>query len=229
MRPLGRLVLMACAGFAAFATACGSPPPEPGPLLERTSQHMTGIKSFHFVMEVQGDESQPPPVQNAEGDAQPPDLKARAGLRQGQVLVEINLIFSQRQVYLKSFTGGWQQVTPDAVSQFFDLPALFARDNGLFAILPDTLQPTVGKQETVDAHSTYPVTGRLAAHRVHRLLPLALNQGDYGVSYWIQTSAATLWRARIAGTLFDPKRTATVTFTFSRLDEPVFITPPPVG
>lgn len=226
MRPLGRLAFIACLGFA---TACGSAPPEPGPLLQGTSQHMTAVKSFHFVMEVQGDEGHPPPVQDAEGDAQPPDLKARASLRQGQVLVEINLIFSQRQVYLKSFTGGWQQVTPDAVSQFFDLPALFDKESGLFAVLPDTLQSRIGKQETVNAHSTYPVTGRLPAHRVHRLLPLALDQGEYAVSYWIQSSATTLWRARIAGTLFDPKRTATVTFTFSRLDEPVSITSPPVG
>lgn len=227
MRPIGLLALVAL--VATLVAACGAPPPQPGPLLQRTSQHMNGLKSFHFLMEAQGDQSQPPPVQGAEGDAQPPDLSARATLRQGQVLLEINLIYTGNRIFLKSFTGGWQPVSTDAVAQFFDVRALFDRENGLFAALPDTSQASVGKQETIDSHRTYPLSGRLAASRVHRILPTALDQGDYAATYWIESTADTLWRARVSGTLFDPRRAATLTFTFSRLNEPVSITPPPVS
>ena len=224
-RLLGAAVSLA----AMSVSACGTAPPDAAGLLQRTSQHMVGLNSFHFVIDVQGEGPKPPPVQDAAGEARPPDLQARANLRQGQVLLEVNLVYTQGRAYLRSFTGGWQAVSPNALAQYLDVRSLFDRQDGLFAALPDTLEPVTGKRETVNARAAYTVTGRLPAGRVHRLLPVASAEGDYATVYWIESPADMLWRARITGPLFQSAQTATMTFTFSRLNEPVSITPPPVG
>ncbi len=214
------------AGLTMLAAGCGAPPPEAASLLQRASQHMIALRSFHFAVQVQGDESSPPPLHDADGDARPPDLKARANLRQGQVLLETNVIFVGGRAYLKAFTGGWQEVSAGALAQYVNLPGLFDPRTGLFQALLETERPSTGRQETVDSHKTFMVTGRLPAQRVHRLLPLALEAGDFTAAYWIEAGSDTLWKARIDGKVFSAQHDAAITFTFSRVDEPISITPP---
>jgi len=64
---------------------------------------------------------------------------------------------------------------------------------------------------------------------MHQLLTLIRDQGSYHATYWIESPANTLWRARLSGNLFDPTRPATVTFDFSNHDHPVSVTSPPLG
>src|SRR5207245_1626851 len=118
-----------------------SPPPAPGPLLANTSHHMVLLKGFHFQMQIQGFTGSTVPVESANGDAHPPDLHSSVQLRQGGVLVQLEIIFSADQVYLKSFTGGWQRLTAAEVVQFFDPHSLFDQQDGLFAALKDTQSP----------------------------------------------------------------------------------------
>lgn len=224
-RPLALCLSAALLGPLA---ACGNPP-DPGPLLQRTSQHMTGLKGFHFQMQIQGFTGTGVPVDSADGDAHPPDLHSHVELREGGVLVEVEIIFSGAQVYLKSFTGGWQRLTADQVAQFFDPHSLFDPQDGLFSALKDTQSPSRGKQENVDSHSTWVISGTLPAARVHRLLSLILDQGSYAATYWIESPGDNLWRARVKGNLFDAQREATITFDFSHHDQPISVTPPPLG
>ncbi len=214
--------LLAC---LLLLTACDSSAPDAAALLQRTSEHMKTLKGFHFLMEVQGDLGSVG-VQRAEGDAKPPDMHATIGLRHTQVLLEVEVILTGQDIYLKSFTGGWQRLTPQEVANFFDVHALFDPGNGLFGALPDTGQPARGKQETVSSHAAYVITGKLPAARVHRLLPVAREQGDYAATYWIESPGDTLWKASVSGNLFDASQSSTITFTFSRHDQPVAVTPP---
>jgi lipoprotein LprG len=216
------LVLAALAG-------CGSPPPEAVTVLKESSQTMEHLRGFHFAMQISGETGADEPVQSAAGDAHPPDLHATVNLREGGFLLEVEVIFSGTAIYLKSVTGGWQLLSPTEVARFFDARTLFDSQLGLFPAMRDTQAPTVGQTETVDGHRTYPVSGSVAASRMHLLLSLIRDQGSYHATYWIETPANKLWRARLTGNLFDPARAATVTFDFSNHDHPISVTPPPLA
>lgn len=210
-------------------SACGSPPPNATTLLRQSSQRMLGLKGFHFQLNISGATGSDEPVQSAQGDAHVPDLHAKVNLVEGGVLLEVEVIFAANNIYLKSFTGGWQQLTPEQIAAFFDARTLFDPQSGLFAAMRDTTAPYTGKVETVNGHDTYPIDGVVAATRVHQLLTLIRDQGSYHVTYWIENSTADLWRARLTGDLFDPSKSATITFDFSNHDHAISISPPPLG
>jgi lipoprotein LprG len=225
---LPRVVLCGLALVVAL-TACGSAPPDATSLLNQSSQRMLRLKGFHFQMQIAGFTGTGEPVQSAQGDAHPPDLHARVNLKEGAILLEVEVVFAAGKIYLKSFTGGWQELTADQVSEFFDARTLFDAQTGLFAAMRDTTTPTRGNSEKIGGHDTYPVDGRVAAARVHQLLTLIRDQGSYQATYWIDSQGSNLWRARLTGNLFDPSNRATITFDFSNHDHPVSVTPPPLG
>jgi lipoprotein LprG len=210
-------------------TACGPQPPDGATLLAQSSQRMLGLKGFHFQMQITGFTGPAEPVQSAQGDAHPPDLHAKVNLKEGAVLLEVEVIFNMDKIYLKSFTGGWQELTAAQVAQFFDARLLFDPQAGLFAAMRDTTAPYRGNSEKINGHDTYPVDGVLQAPRVHQLLPLIRDQGSYHATYWIETPSNNLWRARVTGNLFDASQAATIVFDFSNHDHPVSVSPPPLG
>jgi hypothetical protein len=220
--------------FAALAiivglAACGPQPPDAATLLKQSSQHMLLIKGFHFQMQITGFTGTGEPVQSAQGDAHPPDLHARVNLKEGSILLEVEVVFAAGNVYLKSFTGGWQQLTDAQAGEFFDARTLFDPKTGLFAAMGDMTSPTRGSSEKIAAHDTYPVEGQVSAARMHQLLTLIRDQGTFRATYWIESPGSNLWRARLTGNLFDATQAATITFDFSNHDHPVSVTPPPLG
>ena len=210
-------------------SACGTSPPDAATLLKQSSQRMLDLKGFHFVMHISGFTGTGEPVQSAQGDAHPPNLQARVNLKEGGILLEVQVIFASGNVYLKSFTGGWQQLTQDQVAQFFDARALFDPQAGLFAAMRDTTSTSRGNAEKVNGHDTYRVAGQLTGARVHELLSLIRDQSAYRATYWIESPGNDLWRARLTGNLFDASQAATITFDFSNHDYPVSVSPPPLG
>src|ERR671933_656127 len=82
------------------ATGCGSPPPDASSLLKQSSQRMLNLKGFHFQMNISGFLSSDVPVQNAQGDARPPDLQAKVNLKEGGLLLEVEVIFAADNTYL---------------------------------------------------------------------------------------------------------------------------------
>jgi lipoprotein LprG len=225
---LSRVVPAGVAVIIALS-ACGPPPPDAKTLLGQSSQRMLHLKGFHFQMLISGFTGAGEPVQSAQGDAHPPDLHARVNLKEGAVLLEVEVVFSVGKIYLKGFTGGWQELTADQVAQFFDARTLFDAKAGLFAAMRDTTSPTRGNSEKIGGHDTYPVDGQVSAARMHQLLTLIRDQGTYRATYWIDSADSNLWRARLSGNLFDPSSSATITFDFSSHDHPVSVTPPPLG
>jgi len=209
--------------------ACGPQPPDAATLLKQSSQRMLDLKGFHFQMQITGFTGPGEPVQSAQGDAHPPDLHAKVNLKEGGILLEVEVIFNADKIYLKSFTGGWQQLTAAQVAAFFDARLLFDPQAGLFAAMRDTTAPYRGNTEKINGHDTYPVDGVLQGPRVHQLLPLIREQGAYHATYWIETSSNNLWRARVSGNLFDASQAATIVFDFSNHDHPVSVSPPPLG
>ena len=222
-------VLAAGLALAMAMSACGPQPPDGATLLKQSSQRMLQLKGFHFQMQITGFTGAGEPVQSAQGDAHPPDLHAKVILKEGAVLLEVDVIFNADKIYLKSFTGGWQQLTAAQVAQFFDARLLFDRQAGLFAAMRDTASPSRGNSEKVNGHDTYPVEGTLPGPRMHQLLPLIREQGTYHATYWIESSSNNLWRARVTGNLFDASQAATIVFDFSNHDHPVSVSPPPLG
>jgi len=222
-------VLAAGLALAMAITACGPQPPDGATLLKQSSQRMLELKGFHFQMQITGFTGAGEPVQSAQGDAHPPDLHAKVNLKEGAVLLEVEVIFKADKIYLKSFTGGWQELTAAQVAQFFDARLLFDQQAGLFAAMRDTTAPYRGSSEKVNGHDSYPVDGVLQASRVHQLLPLIREQGSYHATYWIESSSNDLWRARVTGNLFDASQAATIVFDFSNHDHSVSVTPPPLG
>jgi lipoprotein LprG len=210
-------------------TACGPPPPDAASLLTSSSQRMLHLKGFHFQMQITGFTGTGEPVQSAQGDAHPPDLHARVNLKEGSILLEVEVIFGAGNIYLKSFTGGWQRLTADQVAQFFDARTLFDSHAGLFAAMRDTRSPQRGNSENVSGHDTYPVAGQVSGTRMHQLLTLIRDQGTYRATYWIDHATGDLWRAQLTGQLFDATKSATITFDFSNHDHPVSVTPPALG
>jgi lipoprotein LprG len=210
-------------------SACGTSPPDGAALLKQSSQRMLGLKGFHFQMQVSGFTGSGEPVQSAQGDAHPPDLQANVNLKEGGLLLEVQVVFADGNIYLKSFTGGWQQLTAEQVAQFFDARTLFDPQSGLFAAMRDTTSVSRGNSEKVNGHDTYPVSGQLSGPRVHQLLTLIRDQGSYRATYWIESPGNDLWRARLTGNLFDAAQSASITFDFSNHDHSVSVTPPPLG
>jgi hypothetical protein len=223
-----RTVFAALALVAGLA-ACGPQPPDAAALLKQSSQHMLQLKGFHFQMQISGFTGVGEPVQSAQGDAHPPDLHARVNLKEGTILLEVEVVFASEKVYLKSFTGGWQQLTDAQLSAFFDARTLFDPQGGLFAAMRDTTSPTRGNSEKIANRDAYPVEGQVSAARMHQLLTLIRDQGTFRATYWIESPSSNLWRARLTGNLFDASQAATITFDFSNHDHPVSVTPPPLG
>jgi lipoprotein LprG len=209
--------------------ACGAKPADAGTLLKQSSQRMINLKGFHFQMAISGFTGSSVPVQNASGDARPPDLRANVNLKEGGILLEVQVVFAGGGVYLKSFTGGWQQLSAEQLAQFFDARTLFDPQAGLFAAMRDTSGPTRGHLESISGHDTYPVAGSVSAARMHRLLDPILDRGSYHVTYWIESDNADLWRAQLSGNLFDASKAATINFDFSNHDHAVSVSPPPLG
>jgi lipoprotein LprG len=222
-------VVLAGLALTLGLTACGPAPPDATSLLTQSSQRMLHLKGFHFQMQISGFTGTGEPVQNAQGDAHPPDLQARVNLKEGSILLEVEVVFSAGNIYLKSFTGGWQQLTIDQVSQLFDARTLFDSQAGLFAAMRDTTSPVRGNIEKIGGQDTYPVDGQVSAARMHQLLTLIRDQGTYRATYWIDSAGGNLWRARLTGNLFDTSHSSTITFDFSNHDHPVSVTPPPLG
>ena len=222
-------VLAAGLALAMTISACGPQPPDGATLLKQSSQRMLQLKGFHFQMQINGFTGPGEPVQSAQGDAHPPDLHAKVILKEGAVLLEVEVIFNADKIYLKSFTGGWQQLTAAQVAQFFDARLLFDQQAGLFAAMRDTTSPSRGNSEKVNGHDAFPVEGTLQGPRMHQLLPLIREQGTYQGTYWIETPSNNLWRARVTGNLFDASQAATIVFDFSNHDHPVSVSPPPLG
>jgi hypothetical protein len=222
-------VLAAGLALATAMSACGPQPPDGATLLKQSSQRMLQLKGFHFQMQISGFTGAGEPVQSAQGDAHPPDLHAKVILKEGAVLLEVEVIFNADKIYLKSFTGGWQQLTAAQVAQFFDARLLFDQQAGLFAAMRDTTSASRGNSEKVNGHDTYPVEGTLPGPRMHQLLPLIREQGTYHATYWIESSSNNLWRARVTGNLFDASQAAIIVFDFSNHDHPVSVSPPPLG
>ena len=222
-------VVVAALALVMALTACGQQPPDGTTLLKQSSQRMLALQGFHFQMQITGFTGTGEPVQSAQGDAHPPDLHAKVNLKEGGILLEVEVIFKADSVYLKSFTGGWQQLTAAQVAQFFDARLLFDQQAGLFAAMRDTTAPYRGSSEKVNGHDTYPVDGVLPGPRVHQLLPLIREQGTYHATYWIESPTTNLWRARVTGNLFDASQAATIVFDFSNHDHPVSVSPPPLG
>jgi outer membrane lipoprotein-sorting protein len=223
-----RTVLAGLAVVVGLA-ACGPQPADAATLLKQSSQHMLALKGFHFQMQITGYTGTGEPVQSAQGDAHPPDLHSRVTLKEGAILLEVEVVFAAGNVYLKSFTGGWQQLTDAQLSAFFDARTLFDPQTGLFAAMRDTTSPTRGNSEKIGGRDTYPVEGQASAARMHQLLTLIRDQGTYRATYWVDSSGSNLWRARLTGNLFDASKAATITFDFSNHDHPVSVTPPPLG
>src|SRR5205823_12093230 len=146
-----RTVLAGLAVMLGLA-ACGPQPPDATALLNQSSQHMLLLKGFHFQMQISGFTGPDEPVQSAQGDAHPPALHARVNLKEGAILLEVEVIFATGDIYLKSFTGGWQKLTPDEVAQFFDARTLFDPQVGLFAAMRDTTAAARGNAEKVNGH-----------------------------------------------------------------------------
>jgi len=215
--------------IVAALAGCDSAPPAAAPLLQQTSERMARLHGFHFRMQITGETGSNEPVQAAAGEVHPPDLRATVDLRQGGFLYEVEVIFSGSAIYLKSITGGWQRLSASQVAQFFDPRSLFDPQLGLFKAMEQTKSPSLGQKESVDGHDTYPVSGAVAAARMHQLLSLIRDHGAYRATYWIESPANTLWRARLSGNLFDATRPAAVTFDFSNHDQPISVTPPPLG
>lgn len=220
-------ILVAGVAAVVLLGACGASPPDAKSLLDASSHHMLVLKGFHFQMQIAGSTSGVP-VQSASGDAHPPDLQAKVDLKEASVLLEVEVVFAGGKIYLKSFTGGWQQLSQAEVAQFFDATALFDPKSGLFAAMQDTQSPARHNSETVNGHDTYPVDGVVPAARMHELLSLIRDQGSDHATYWIESPSENLWRARLSGKLFDPTHDATITFDFSNHDHLVSVTPPPL-
>src|ERR1700724_3085154 len=145
--PAGLAVILAL-------TACGSPPPHATTLLKQSRQRMLHLNGFHFQMQITGFTGSGEPVQSAQGDAHPPDLHARVNLKEGGILLEVEVVFAAEKVYLKSFTGGWQQLTDAEVAAFFDARSLFDPQAGVFAAIRDTTSPTRGNGEKIGGRET---------------------------------------------------------------------------
>ena len=225
---LGRKPL-AGLGILILLAACGTRSVDPTSLLDSSSRRMQQLKGFHFQMDITGFTSQGVPVSRAEGDAHPPDLESRVDLKEGGVLLEVDVVEVQTQLYLKSFTGGWQRLTAEQVAALFDPHELFDPQNGLFAALRETQGPTASGSQNVGGRTTQVVKGKLAASRVHQLLPPIRSEGNYSATYLIDPSDDTLWRATVSGNLFNASESSTITFNFSKHDQPVTVTPPVVG
>src|SRR6266513_6032658 len=157
--------------------ACGPQPPDASSLLNQSSQHMLNLRGFHFQMQISGFTGTDEPVQSAQGDAHPPDLHARVNLKEGAILLEVEVVFAADNVYLKSFTGGWQQLTDAQVGEFFDARTLFDPTNGLFAAMRDTTSATRGNSEKVAGHDTYPVDGKVSEAGMTQLPKTIREQG----------------------------------------------------
>src|SRR3984893_8913589 len=225
---LSRVVSAGLAVILALPT-CGPPHPDATTLLKQSSQRMLALNGFHFQMQITGFTGAGEPVQSAQGDAHPPDLHARGNLKEGTILLEVEVVFAAEKVYLKSFTGGWQPLTDAQLAAFFDARTLFDPQAGLVAAIRDTTAPTRGTSEKIAGHDTYPVAGQVAAARMHQLLTLIRDQGTFQATYWIESPGSNLWRARLTGNLFDASKAATITFDFSNHDHSVSVTPPPLG
>src|SRR6202022_4643463 len=157
MRAGSPRVVAAGLALSMAVTACGPQPPEGATLLKQSSQRMLELRGFHFQMQITGFTGAGEPVQSAQGDAHPPDLHAKVNLKEGGILLEVEVIFKADSVYLKSFTGGWQQLTAAQVAQFFDARLLFDQQAGLFAAMRDTASSSRGNSEKGNGHHTHPV------------------------------------------------------------------------
>jgi lipoprotein LprG len=215
------LGLVACSGTT-------SPGPDPTALLRDAAEKSQGVQAFHFKLDFTGAfTADNPPVTSAEGDIRrPADVSAVGLARSGSVLLEIRLINVGGQLFIKSATGGWQQIPPALAGGIFSPSALFASETGLFAILPKGTQARVAGQEGVGADATDRVEVRFTTDQIAAFLPGVRRGQPLQAKLWIARQDHRLRRASLSGRMYDAQKDTGATVELGAFDKPVRIERP---
>jgi hypothetical protein len=215
-------------GLVACSSSATSPGQDGTALLRLAAEKSQSAQAFHFKLDFTGAfTADNPPVTSAEGDIRRPDDVSAVGLvRSGSVLLEIRLISVGGRLFLKSATGGWQQVPPAFAGSVFSPSALFASETGLFAILPKGTQARQTGDESVGADATHRVEARFTTDQIAAFLPGVQRGQTLQAKLWIGHNDHRLRRAVLSGRMYDAQKDTVATVELGAFDKPVRIEPP---
>jgi lipoprotein LprG len=224
----GLAVLTLALGLVACSPKSATSGPDATALLRDAAEKSQGVQAFHFKLDFTGAyTADNPPVASAEGDIhRPSDVNAVGLVRSGSVLLEIRLISVGGQLFIKSATGGWQQIPPALAAGVFSPSALFASETGLFAILPKGTQARVTGAEGGGEDATDRIETRFTTDQIAAFLPGVLRGQPLQAKLWIGRQDHRLRRAVLSGRMYDAQKDTGATVELGAFDKPVRIERP---
>lgn len=201
------------------------PPVPPPEIISQASAVFTGLQSYYLNLDIRQGKLQVKglDVKQAEGSLQAPDrynVKVKVAL----LLVEfqVPVIGLDGQQYMKDDFGNWNASKPD---EKLDLPGLFDQKSGVGPTLAKLRDPQFLGVETLNGANLLHLQGGLAGTDITALTLQKLGSKDVTADAWIETSTYRLTQLALKETGPDP---AYWVYTFSKFNDPVTITKPPV-
>jgi len=193
--------------------------PDGGEALTRSAETMSGIKSTHFVIKVDG-ELPDLGVQGADGDLNADgDAQGKAKVNQFGQLLEVDFVLAKGDLYIKGPTGGFTKLPAALAGQVYDPTSILNPDKGVAKVLRSVKDP---KTTSADS-ATQVVTGTVPKDVAAALVPGI--SSDVAGTFTLDRASLKLQKAQF-GLKGKDGKDASVEVALSEFDKLVKVSPP---
>ena len=191
---LAAAVLTACDGDkGGDGGADAKPAFDAADTLRKASAAMADLKSVGFTLSTEGE----PPIMVRGGDLKllrRGDAKGTLTVEQSGQSVEMQVVALADAVYVKSVTGGWQQVPKALVASWYDPSAVLDPQRGISRLLSSVTQPKAEGTEKVGGKEARRIGVVLPKAEIGGLVPGI--ESDVRGQVWIGTADDRLLKVR---------------------------------
>lgn len=219
--------------------ACGQAAPEalpPEEIIARSVERMTGLDSFHFVIDRSGapaylDDEESLSFSRAEGDFIAPD-RATADIRviAPGLVAELSIIAIGEDYWETNLLSGQWQALPTGAG--FNPAVLFDPQRGLQPVLENDLTDLqlagVAELDELPGQKLYRLTGRVAGENLVAMSYAMIGPQPMDIQLWIAPQTFELYRILITEPTADPADPTIWQLDFWNFNTPVTIAPPPI-
>ena len=223
-----RRPLVAAAGLAALAAACGYAGPSAATLLQRARTTFDQTTAFHIQLTSQDATGSGIQLTAADGDAVRPDgFHGTLQLEESGLPLQVQVVSTAGHFYVQlPFTLAYQPADP-AQYGFADPGQLLNPTTGISTLLTSARSPTIGSSVRDSGESLQQVDATLPGQLVASLLVDADPSQPVSVVYGIDITDNQVRTVDLTGPLFEAGHQSTFHLILSRYGENVSVTPPP--
>jgi hypothetical protein len=232
MRHSARSAALLLVGVVLACSSPGTPAPDGATVLRQSGQAMGGLHSLGADVKFgPGVVLQGLTLSSASTHVQLPGQSDTVfKVKQGDFLVDLRVVSTGGNVYLRLPFSQFTQITPEQAREVPDLSQLFDARSGLPALLPAGKDPKYLATEQVGGVDADKVDTTYTADQVSQLLAAGVKPaGDIKATIWAGRTDHFVRRVILAGPLLEAGKSVQVQVDLHDFNRPVTITNPTQG